>query len=134
MDLLSMHLLSTGLLSASGDGGLGLESSITGAAIMRASGGAGGGNSDTPQVSAGGGSNNQSNATANTGGGGGGASNLPTTATPQIGRNGGSGVVILRYPNEYTVTIGSGLTGTTATDGSDKVTTFTTGTGTITFS
>jgi hypothetical protein len=40
------------------------------------------------------------------------------------------------YPlSKYnTVTIGSGLTGSTATDGSDKVTTFTAGTGTISFS
>jgi hypothetical protein len=48
--------------------------------------------------------------------------------------NGGSGVVILRYPNTYTVTIGSGLTGSTITEGSDKVTTFTAGTGNISFS
>ena len=43
------------------------------------------------------------------------------------------GVVIIRYPNAYTVTIGSGLTGSTATDGTDKVTTFTAGTGNIQF-
>ena len=48
--------------------------------------------------------------------------------------SGGSGVVILRYPNTFTVTIGAGLTGTTAINGSDKVTTFTAGTGTISFS
>jgi hypothetical protein len=42
-------------------------------------------------------------------------------------------VVIIRYPNTYTVTIGAGLTGSTATDGSDKVTTFTAGTGNISF-
>lgn len=46
--------------------------------------------------------------------------------------NGGSGVVILRYPNSKTITNpGSGLTFTTATVGSDKVTTFTAGTGNI---
>ena len=47
---------------------------------------------------------------------------------------GGSGVVILRYPANKTVSIGAGLTGTTATDGASKVTTFTAGTGNITFS
>ena len=67
--------------------------------------------------------------TTNTGSGGGGGSQ-----TSNDGGNGGSGVVILRYPNIYTVTIGAGLTGTTATDGSDKITTFTAGTGNISFS
>ena len=126
---------SAGTSSASGDGGLGLASSITGASATRASGGAGGGNADTPQVSAGGGSNNQSNATANTGGGGGGASNLPTPAT-SIGRNGGSGVVILRYSSVYTITVGAGITqssGSPFTEGSDKVSVFTAGTGNIQF-
>jgi hypothetical protein len=52
----------------------------------------------------------------------------------QTGGSGGSGVVILRYPNSYTVTIGAGLTGSTITDGIDKVTTFTGGTGNISFS
>jgi len=67
--------------------------------------------------------------TSNTGGGGGGGVTVGLT-----GSAGGSGVVILRYPNTYTVTIGSGLTGSTSTDGSDKVTTFTEGTGNISFS
>jgi hypothetical protein len=40
-------------------------------------------------------------------------------------------VVILSYPDAYTITLGAGLTGTTATDGSDKVTTITAGTGTV---
>ena len=47
---------------------------------------------------------------------------------------GGRGLVILRYPNTYTITVGSGLTSSTATDGSDKVTTFTAGTDSISFS
>jgi hypothetical protein len=37
----------------------------------------------------------------------------------------------LRYANIYTITIGAGLTGTTATDGSQKVTTLTAGTGNV---
>jgi hypothetical protein len=50
------------------------------------------------------------------------------------GGSGGSGVVILRYPDDYTISNpGGGLTFTTATDGSDKITTFTAGTGNIEF-
>jgi hypothetical protein len=37
----------------------------------------------------------------------------------------------LRYPNTKTITIGAGLTGTTSTTGSDKVTTITAGTGNV---
>jgi hypothetical protein len=40
-------------------------------------------------------------------------------------------VVILRYPSGYTITIGAGLTGSTATVGSNKVTTITAGTGNV---
>ena len=47
------------------------------------------------------------------------------------GNAGGSGVVILKYPDSYTITIGAGLTGTTATDGSNRVTTITAGTGNV---
>ena len=66
---------------------------------------------------------------ANTGGGGGGAGD---TSSP--GAAGGSGVVILRYPNTLTISNpGGGLTLTTATDGSNKVTTFTAGTGNVSF-
>jgi hypothetical protein len=37
----------------------------------------------------------------------------------------------LRYPNTITITIGAGLTGSTTTDGSFKVTTITNGTGNV---
>ena len=48
------------------------------------------------------------------------------------GGAGGSGIVILRYPTAAgTITIGAGLTGSTATDGADKVTTITAGTGNV---
>ena len=47
------------------------------------------------------------------------------------GGNGGSGVVIFRYPSAYTITIGAGLTGSTSTVGSNKVTTITAGTGSV---
>jgi hypothetical protein len=42
-------------------------------------------------------------------------------------------VVILRYPSFVNVTLGAGLVGTTATVGSDAVTTVTAGTGNIRF-
>ena len=93
-------------------------------------GGQGGTGGINPGASTGSSADGGGNAGANTGSGGGGATN----PTGYPGGSGGSGIVILRYPNTQTITIGSGLTGTTATVGSDKVTTFTDGTGTISFS
>jgi hypothetical protein len=60
--------------------------------------------------------------TANTGGGGGAKA------------SGGSGVVIVKYVDTLTIGGGAGLTFTTASSGGFKVTTFTAGTGTISFS
>ena len=66
--------------------------------------------------------------TANTGGGGGGTGGASGTSSGA----GGSGVVILRYLSSAgTITVGAGLTGTTATDGDYKVTTITAGTGNV---
>jgi hypothetical protein len=48
--------------------------------------------------------------------------------------NGGSGVVILKYPDTYTISVGAGLTSSTATSGGFSVTTFTAGTDDISFS
>jgi hypothetical protein len=118
-----------------GAGGLGLASSITGTSVTRASGGAGGSfTSSGGSASTGGGGNGAGNGsgnagagTANTGGGGGGGGG----DNPNIAGAGGSGVVILRYPSANTITIGAGLTGTTATTGSYKVTTITAGTGNV---
>ena len=74
-----------------------------------------------------------SSGTANLGAGGGGAGGQ--TGTPAINSGaGGSGVVIVRYPNTRTITVGSGLTSSTTTDGSDKITTFTAGSDTVSFS
>jgi hypothetical protein len=39
--------------------------------------------------------------------------------------------VILRYPSDFTITIGAGLTGTTTTVGANKVTTITSGIGNV---
>ena len=51
----------------------------------------------------------------------------------QSGGNGGSGVVVFRYPDDYTIAIGVGLTGSTASDGSFMVTTITSGSGNVSF-
>jgi hypothetical protein len=40
-------------------------------------------------------------------------------------------VVILSYPSTLTITIGAGLTGTTSTVGSKKITTITAGSGQV---
>ena len=113
-----------GNTNGDGHGGDGKSSSITGVATTYAGGGAaaaGSGTSTLPGGSGGGGDEGDAG-TANTGGGGG-------------ARNtGGSGIVIVRYPNTYTITVGAGLTSSTTTDGSDKVTSFTAGTDTISFS
>ena len=93
-------------------------------------GGQGGTGGINPGVSTGSSADGGGNGGANTGGGGGGGTN----PTSYPGGTGGSGIIILRYPNTQTITIGNGLTGTTSTVGSDKVTTFTAGTGTISFS
>ena len=74
----------------------------------------------------------QTPGTANTGGGGGGG------GINKAGQTGGSGVVIIRYPNSLTLTETTSpnvLTFNTYTEGSDKVTVFTSGeNGTIQFS
>tara|TARA_B100000902_G_scaffold340992_1_gene344138 strand:+ start:987 stop:3389 length:2403 start_codon:yes stop_codon:yes gene_type:complete len=62
----------------------------------------------------------------NSGDGGGG--NDTAAGVSAAGR---SGIVIVKYSNAYTLTIGAGLTSSTATSGSDKITTFTAGTGNI---
>ena len=123
-----------------GTGGNGIENTITGTSTYYSGGGGGGADGVGGTAGLGGGgagavtsSSDGFSGIANTGGGGGGAWNLGNN-----GGNGGSGVVIIRYPNTYTITETTSptvLTFTTATDGSDKVTTFTAGeNGTIQFS
>jgi hypothetical protein len=51
----------------------------------------------------------------------------------QNGGNGGSGIVILKYPDTITLTIGGGLTSSTSTAGGFKITSFTAGTDVISF-
>ena len=124
-----------------GNGGNGLSSSITGSAVTRGGGGGGGvlGYYSGTLVGSGGsgGGGTAGPGTANTGGGGGGTRGTGTGSdrgTVGISVAGGSGIVILRYPSAKILTVGAGLTSSTATVGGDKVTTFTAGTGTVTFS
>ena len=133
--------------TSGGNGGIGLTNAITvasGTGPYYAGGGGGsdygtpGGQNPGTGGSGGGGTGGYgdtspngvgSPGSANTGGGGGGGSYQ--TGGPTAGGAGGSGIVILRYPSSFTI---SGLSGTTTTVGSDKVTTFTNvGTGNIQF-
>ena len=117
----------------------GLASLITASSVTR--GGGGGGGSDysggpSGSAGAGGGGNGSNNGgsggsgSTNTGGGGGGGS-ANGSGSYGSGGNGGSGIVIIRYSQTRNLTIGAGLTSSTALDGGDKVTTFTAGTGTV---
>jgi hypothetical protein len=125
--------------STAGAGGNGVTTSISGSSITYAGGGGGAGSNAGSAGAAGGsggggaggtGGTTAGAGTANTGGGGGGGAN----ATNGRGGNGGSGIVILRYPSSRTISVGAGLTASTSTIGDNKVTTFTAGTGTISFS
>ena len=128
------------------DGGIGITNAITVASGTGPyyAGGGGGGSYSNIRVGAGGqggggtGINTgppsaSNNGTDNTGGGAGGGGGSGSDSL-RGGANGGSGVVILRYPSAYTITAGGSLTSSTATVGTDKVTTFTAGSDTITFS
>ena len=100
------------------NGGPAMVATITGSNVYYAAGGGGG--------RGWGGSNGSAGTNARGG------------ANSGDGRTGGqgageSGVVILRYPSGVTITVGSGLTSTTATVGANKVTTFTSGTGNVQF-
>ena len=135
-----------------GGGGPGRVSTITGTSVTYAGGGGGAATNFAGPKTAGiggpggGGAGGVSDAgtayyygspgSANTGGGGGGASQYPENGSGWPGRSGtgGSGVVILRYPSSFTIGLSGGLTGTTITDGSSKVTTITAGTGTVSWS
>ena len=70
---------------------------------------------------------NGQNGTPNTGSGGGGYNWSTGTAAG----SGGNGVVILRYLSTRVISIGVGLTYSTASAGGDTVVTFTAGTGTV---
>jgi hypothetical protein len=122
--------------SLGGTGGYGFTSSISGTAVAYAGGGGGGqigqGRDGGGNGGNGDGLNTQTEGAINRGGGGGGGGNGGTFA---VGRNGGSGVVILKYPASRTISNpGGGLTFTTSTAVAGyKITTFTAGTGNIQF-
>ena len=116
-----------------GNGGAGVAVSITGSSVTYGGGGGGSAATTAGTGGTGGGGAGGNNAgtsvagTANTGGGGGGQRDT-------LGASGGSGVVILRYSNLYTLNIGAGLSYSTQTVNDDKVTTFTSGSGSISLS
>lgn len=122
-----------------GNGGAGVAVAITGSSVTYAGGGGGGtfsggtsgsGGSGGGGAAGAGGTNNSGTAgTANTGGGGG-ASAYNGSYTGSGGA-GGSGIVVLRYANTRTITLGAGLTGSTTTVGANKVTTITAGSGNV---
>ena len=123
-----------------GAGGAGTASSITGSSVTRAGGGGGGGQTTGGAGGAGGGGAGGSgnpgvgtSGTVNTGGGAG--STYEDSGTPQT-TNGGSGIVIIKYPDSFTISNpGGGLTTSTpAPAGGFKVTSITAGTGNILFS
>jgi hypothetical protein len=105
---------------AGANGGAGLTSSITGSAVTRAGGGGGGGGNASSGAPAGAGGTggggtggtgmgNGTAGTTNTGGGGGGGAGR-TGVGNSFGANGGSGIVILKYPDSYTATFSGGVT------------------------
>ena len=130
--------------TVAGNGGSGVYSGITGSSVGRAGGGGGnaldaGGTAGTASEGGGIGVVNSSSpgnpGTANTGGGGGAGSSTDLAgSTRSGGGNGGSGLVIIKYPSSKTATPSAGLTSSTNIIGNYKITTFTAGTGTVTFS
>lgn len=125
-----------------GAGGIGANSSITGTSVAYGGGGGGGarvpnGGTAAPGGLGGGGGGstggNANNGNAYTGGGGGGGG-YTDPSSPGAGGAGGSGIVILKFPAGYSITVNPGLTSTPTTSGGFKIVSFTAGTGTVTFS
>jgi hypothetical protein len=129
-------------VGAGGDGGNYTTNSITGTSVRYGPGGGGGSSSNTYYAN--GGDTSSGSGTdgrgargngadvayagaANRGGGGGGGFGT----VYGTGAAGGSGVVILRYPNTRTITTANNLTATTNTSGNNKVTAVNAGTGNV---
>ena len=133
--------------SSAGAGGVGLTTTIIstaqatthsvgevdGSDLYFSGGGGGGGKVSNGAGGLGGGGNEGQNGTANTGGGAGGS--FSDTATPP-NYAGGSGVVIIKYSADYSITVGAGLTSATVSDPPTdyKIEIFTAGTDNISFS
>ena len=121
-----------------GNGGNGVAVSITGTSVTYAGGGGGssyvyiGGDGGTGGGGNGTGPSNRTSGTAgdvNTGGGGGSIGGSRGYGGSSAG---GSGIVIIRYPDTKTITIGAGLTGTeSAASGGYKRATITAGSGNV---
>jgi len=123
----------------------GLSSSITGSAVVRAGGGAGSiqnSNAVNSGGAGGGGSNGNiygsgAAGTVNTGSGGGAGGNGNGNNNRGPGGLGASGIVILRYPDKYTIDVSVGLTWSgveTAVGDNEKYVEITAGTGTVSWS
>ena len=131
----------TGILGRGGNGGNGAVSNITGTNVTYAGGGGGGsghpGTSSTGGTGGGGigtgpGAVDGTSGNVNLGGGGGGGGFAPPNTLNARGGAGGSGVVILRYPTEFSlINNAGGLTISTVQVGNSFVSTFTAGTGNI---
>lgn len=120
-----------------GNGGAGISNSITGTATNYAGGGGGGQRNFTTSATGGtgggGAGGNSSNyqgqsGTANTGGGGGGHGANGNSSS------GGSGIIIIKCPNNFTAIFSAGITYSLSTSVlNHKVYTVTAGTGTVSF-
>ena len=122
-------------------GGIGLQSSISGTSTYYAGGGGGAGDVGSVAFTAGGNGGGGAGSLSttgvagqeNTGGGGGGGGYIGGSSGQNAGGAGGSGIVILSYPSSFNAlqSIGVGLTYTSGIVGSNRVYTFTAGTGLI---
>lgn len=128
--------VSTNEAHGGGRGGNGLYSSITGSSVGRAGGGGGWGyqpHTGHNTVFGGGvgafayGPGGDSSAGEQNKGGGGGAG----YTYMKNASSGGSGIVILRYPNSFSAVLGAGLTGNSYISGGSRVTEITAGAGHI---
>jgi len=105
-----------------GTGGAGLQNSLSGSSVYYSAGG--GGQKGFFGLGTDGAAGTGWANTANRGHGGNVATQL----------SGSSGVVIIKYPDYLTLTVGAGLTSSTSSSGGFKTTTFTAGTDTVSFS
>jgi hypothetical protein len=121
-----------GSAGSANNGGSGVSSSITGTAVTRAGGGGG---TNGTGGSGGGGTNTGYQATSNNGvvnTGGGGSAHSGSWGGAG---NGGSGIVILKYPDSRSLSYaGTLVAATTNPSVGFKATSFTAGSGTVTFS
>lgn len=124
-----------------GGGGAGIASSITGSSVIRAGGGGGAWNTGASGGAGGGGAGASGNTgniipgepgDINTGSGGGGGA-YGNSSVDRNGGPGGSGIIVLKYPNTVNAVPGAGLVTSTTTSGAYKITQITAGADTISF-